>query len=102
MKLDITDRINKILNKIPKDTEDYEDRLYSEVAEELRPLGYGNKEIQMVVNTYLRLLHTVNDPLVVEGFIEGLKEGGVLDEYLQKYTIGESVGSVINPKEKSF
>lgn len=54
--LDITNRLNKILDKIdPADytPEDYEAAIYSEVANELRPEGYNNAVIQKVVDTYI-------------------------------------------------
>ena len=54
--LDITNRLNKVLDKIdPADytPEDYEAAIYSEVANELRPEGYNNYAIQKVVDTYI-------------------------------------------------
>lgn len=54
--LDITNRLNKILDKIdPADytPEDYEAVIYDRVANELRPEGYNNYAIQKVVDTYI-------------------------------------------------
>lgn len=54
--LDITSRLNKVLDKIdPADytPDDYEAAIYSEVANELRPEGYNNAVIQKVVDTYI-------------------------------------------------
>ena len=54
--LDITNRLNKVLDKIdPADytPDDYEAAIYSEVANELRPEGYNNYAIQKVVDTYI-------------------------------------------------
>ena len=54
--LDITNRLNKILDKIdPTDytPEDYEAVIYDRVANELRPEGYNNYAIQKVVDTYI-------------------------------------------------
>lgn len=54
--LDITNRLNKILDKIDPANytpDDYEAAIYSEVANELRPEGYNNAVIQKVVDTYI-------------------------------------------------
>ena len=54
--LDITSRLNKILDKIDSadyTPDDYEAAIYSEVANELRPAGYNNDTIQKVVDIYI-------------------------------------------------
>lgn len=54
--VDITDRMNRILDKVDfaeYTPDDYEAVIYDEVANELRPAGYNNDAIQKVVDTYI-------------------------------------------------